>query len=54
MPARLRSRAKTIDHLTPAMATQLQIAIVHQHPAVLPDMTVAENLRVAIPPLTHQ
>jgi ribose transport system ATP-binding protein len=40
---------QTIDHLTPAMATQLQIAIVHQHPAVLPDMTVAENLRVAIP-----
>ncbi len=40
---------QTIDHLTPAMATQLRIAIVHQHPAVLPDMTVAENLRVAIP-----
>jgi ribose transport system ATP-binding protein len=40
---------ETIDHLTPATATQLQIAIVHQHPAVLPDMTVAENLRVAIP-----
>ena len=38
-----------IDHLTPARATQLGIAIVHQHPAVLPDMTVAENIRVAVP-----
>jgi len=38
-----------IDHLTPALATQLGIAIVHQHPAVLPDMTVAENIRVAVP-----
>jgi ribose transport system ATP-binding protein len=40
---------ETIDHLTPALATQLGIAIVHQHPAVLPDMTVAENIRVAVP-----
>ncbi len=40
---------EVIDDLTPAMAGQLGIAIVHQHPAVLPDMTVAENLRVAIP-----
>jgi ribose transport system ATP-binding protein len=38
-----------IDHLTPALATELGIAIVHQHPAVLPDMTVAENIRVAVP-----
>lgn len=37
-----------IDSLTPARATQLGIAIVHQHPAVLPDMTVAENIRVAV------
>ncbi len=41
---------QTIDHLTPTLATQLGIAIVHQHPAVLPDMTVAENIRVAVPP----
>jgi ribose transport system ATP-binding protein len=38
-----------IERLTPARASQLGIAIVHQHPAVLPDMTVAENIRVAIP-----
>lgn len=35
--------------LTPALASQLGIAIVHQHPAVLDDMTIEENLRVALP-----
>ena len=35
--------------LTPATAARLGIAIVHQHPAVLPDMTVLENLQVALP-----
>jgi ribose transport system ATP-binding protein len=34
---------------TPKAATSLGIAIVHQHPAVLPDMTVLENLQVALP-----
>jgi ribose transport system ATP-binding protein len=38
------------SRLTPAQASELRIAIVHQHPAVLPDMTVGENLRVALPP----
>ena len=38
-----------IESLTPALAGQLGIAIVHQHPAVLPDMTVLENLQVALP-----
>jgi ribose transport system ATP-binding protein len=42
-------QGEPIAHLTPALATQLGIAIVHQHPALLPDMTVAENLRVAVP-----
>src|SRR2546423_2538613 len=36
--------------LTPARATELGIAMVHQHPAVMPDMTVGENIRVAVPP----
>ncbi|QNE48316.1 ATP-binding cassette domain-containing protein [Glaciihabitans sp. INWT7] len=35
--------------LSPVIAGQLGIAIVHQHPAVLPDMTVLENLQVALP-----
>jgi ribose transport system ATP-binding protein len=38
-----------IPVLTTDLATRSGIAIVHQHPAVLPDMTVAENIRVAVP-----
>src|SRR6476659_9304088 len=40
----------TVENLTPARAQELGIAIVHQHPALLPDMTVAENIRVAVAP----
>ena len=36
--------------LTPARANQLGLAIVHQDPALLPDLTVAENLALAAPP----
>jgi ribose transport system ATP-binding protein len=42
-------RGQQMDSYSPALATQQGIAIVHQHPAVLPDMTVAENIRVAVP-----
>ena len=38
-----------VGALSPALATQLGIAIVHQHPAVLNDLTIEENLRVALP-----
>jgi ribose transport system ATP-binding protein len=41
---------KAFDQLTPAVAQDLGIAMVHQHPALLPDMTVAENIRVAVAP----
>lgn len=37
------------EALTPALANSLGIAIVHQHPAVLKDLTVLENLQVALP-----
>jgi ribose transport system ATP-binding protein len=37
------------DALTPGLANKLGIAIVHQHPAVLKDLTVLENLQVALP-----
>lgn len=40
---------REIGALTPVLAAQLGIAIVHQHPAVLPDLTIEENLRVALP-----
>ncbi|WP_382308455.1 ATP-binding cassette domain-containing protein [Herbiconiux sp. UC225_62] len=46
----IRVNGEPIDTLSPALAAKLGIAIVHQHPAVLPDMTVLENLRVALPP----
>jgi ribose transport system ATP-binding protein len=35
--------------LTPTTAARLGVAIVYQHPAVLPDMTVLENLQVSLP-----
>lgn len=38
-----------LGSLTPKLAASLGIAIVHQHPALLPDLTVEENLRVALP-----
>jgi ribose transport system ATP-binding protein len=37
-----------IEALTPAVARELGIAMVHQHPAILPDMTVAENISVSV------
>src|SRR3954451_24469837 len=37
-----------VESLTPVVAQELGIAIVHQHPALLPDMTVAENMRVSV------
>ena len=43
-------RGEPIDGIDPRDATRLGIAFVHQHPAVLPDMTVYENLLVALPP----
>ncbi len=38
---------KSYGRLTPAEAQGHGLAIVHQHPAVLPDLTVAENLALA-------
>jgi ribose transport system ATP-binding protein len=36
-----------LGRLTPAQAYAERLAIVHQHPAVIPDLTVAENLALA-------
>jgi ribose transport system ATP-binding protein len=38
-----------IEKLNPILATGLGIAFVHQHPAVLPDLTVAENILISVP-----
>lgn len=40
---------QAVTSFEPIVATGLGIAIVHQHPAVLPDMTVEENIRLAVP-----
>lgn len=39
-----------IPEMTPELAAHLGIAISYQHPAVLDDLTVMENLRVSLPP----
>ena len=38
---------ETLTRLTPAVAQRHRVAIVHQDPAVVPDLTVAENLALA-------
>jgi ribose transport system ATP-binding protein len=40
---------ESISSLTPHQATALGLAIVHQHPAVLPDLTIEENIRISVP-----
>jgi len=38
-----------ISSLTPHQATELGLAIVHQHPAVLPDLSIEENIKISVP-----
>lgn len=45
----IRFGGAVIDDLDPQRATELGIAFVHQHPAVMPDLTVLENIQVALP-----
>ncbi|MBX9719265.1 MAG: ATP-binding cassette domain-containing protein, partial [Microbacteriaceae bacterium] len=45
----LTFRGEALDDLDPRAAARRGIAFVHQHPAVMPDMTVLENLLVALP-----
>lgn len=40
----------SLDHLTPGTAAAAGIAISYQHPAILDDLSVIENLKVALPP----
>jgi ribose transport system ATP-binding protein len=42
-------RGRLVERLSPREAADLGIAIVHQHPVVLADLTVAENIRLAVP-----
>ena len=38
-----------VSNLTPALTQRHGLAIVHQEPAVLPDLTVAENMALGVP-----
>ena len=42
-------RGERIERASAAQAQSLGLAIVHQHPAVLPELTVAENMLLAVP-----
>lgn len=42
-------KGEAIDDIDPRAAARLGISFVHQHPAVMPDLTVYENLLVALP-----
>lgn len=37
------------DDPSPKRSRELGLTLAHQHPALLPDLTVAENLRIAVP-----
>jgi ribose transport system ATP-binding protein len=39
---------QAIDKLTPGLAQDRGLALVHQHPALLPDLTVRENMEIAV------
>lgn len=41
---------QSLNHLTPGTAAAAGIAISYQHPAILDDLSVIENLKVALPP----
>jgi ribose transport system ATP-binding protein len=47
-------QGEIVERLTAGQARDLGLAIVHQHPAVLPDLTVAENMILAVPPRLRQ
>ncbi len=42
-------QGEPIATMTPERANELGIAIAHQHPSILEDLSVGENLRVALP-----
>jgi ribose transport system ATP-binding protein len=46
----IRVGDRRISHMSPELAASLGIAISFQHPAILDDLSVLENLQVALPP----
>ena len=47
-------QGEIVERLTAGQARDLGLAIVHQHPAVLPDLTVAENILVGLAAPGHR
>ena len=47
---RIEIGGEELTEVSPQLARRLGLAIVHQHPALLPDLTVAENMRIALGP----
>src|SRR4029450_5582109 len=39
---------RTVPHMDPATARALGVAAIYQHPALFPDLTVAENIALPI------
>jgi ribose transport system ATP-binding protein len=53
---KIEINGEILSSLTPHQATELGLAIVHQHPAVLPDLSIEENIKISVPEkflLTH-
>lgn len=46
----VRINGELLERADPALARELGLAIVHQEPALMPDLTVAENLVLGQPP----
>ena len=47
---RIAGETVAIDRMTPAAARGRGIAAVYQHPALFPDLTIAENIAIAVEP----
>ena len=45
---RIEIAGHPVTHLTPIRARQLGVACIYQHPALFPDLTVAENIRLRL------
>ncbi|NCW93058.1 MAG: sugar ABC transporter ATP-binding protein, partial [Actinobacteria bacterium] len=45
----IKISGEPIQSLNPHQATELGLAIVHQHPAVLPDLSIEENIKISVP-----
>ena len=50
MAGRMTVGGEHVAHFSPAQARRLGIACIYQQPALFPDLTVAENIALALEP----